>query len=120
MIYDFDNLTFNILTIKKVCHPDGFFHVNGRPFSAFVFRTNGNSEFDINSKSFSVKEGDVSFMPGNLSYNVNYSNCEFIVVHFTECNYNSFENISNNIPAVSAMTRTARNAIKISINYSSY
>lgn len=94
MIYDFDKLTFNILTIKKGSHPDGFFRVQGRPFSAFIIRTRGCAEFEISDKIYQVKEGDVSFMPENLSYNVNYSECEFIVVHFTDCNYNKFENIN--------------------------
>ncbi len=94
MIYDFDKLTFNILTIKKVCHPDGFFCVRGRPFSAFIFRAGGNVEFEIGDKNYPIKSGDVSFMPENLSYNANYSECEFIVVHLTECNYNKFENIN--------------------------
>lgn len=94
MIYDFDNLTFQILTIKRLCHGDGVYKIKGRPFAALAFRLSGKAEFEIDSKSFVSNAGDLFFIPKNVSYTAKYSHCEYIVIHFEKCNYKIYENIT--------------------------
>jgi AraC-like DNA-binding protein len=94
MLYDFEDLTFQILTIKKLRHNDGSHNIKGRPFASLAFRLSGEADFEIDGKTFKSKEGDVCFIPQNVSYVANYSRCEYIVVHFKKCNYKKCENFS--------------------------
>ena len=87
MLYDFEDLTFQILTIEKLRHVDGSHSIKGRPFAALAFRLSGEADFEIDGKTFKSKEGDLCFIPQNVSYLANYSKCEYIVVHFKKCNY---------------------------------
>lgn len=94
MIYNFDDLSFQILTVDRFFHKAGVFEVKARPHAAFSFRVSGMGRFEVANKSFTVKEGDVLFLPANTPYKVEYSVSESIVVHFIDCNYDETENIS--------------------------
>lgn len=94
MIYDYENLNFKILTIKRVFHDEGVYYVKGRPFAALAFRSGGSGEFEVNNEKFTSKDGDVLFLPQNVSYKVKYSKCEIVVIHFAKCNYKKTENIN--------------------------
>lgn len=94
MLYDFDDLTFQILTIQRLRHNDGSYYIKGRPFAALAFRLSGEAEFEIDGKSFKSREGDLCFIPQNVSYSAVYSRCEYVVVHFKKCNYKKCENIA--------------------------
>ena len=93
MIYNFDDLSFQILMIDRFIHKEGFFEVSARPFSAFSFRISGSGAFEIGNKRFVTQKGDVLFLPANMPYKVEYSISESIVVHFDHCNYFEAENI---------------------------
>jgi AraC-like DNA-binding protein len=93
MIHNFDNLSFQILTINRFIHQEGFFDVKARPYAALSFRVNGTGAFEIGNKRFLTKPGDVLFLPANTPYKVEYSVSESIVVHFDQCNYSQAENI---------------------------
>ena len=93
MIYNFDNLTFRLLTVDHFFHRDGFFDVKARPYAALSFRVCGTGAFEIGTKRFITKQGDVLFLPANTPYKVEYSVSESIVVHFDQCNYSEAENI---------------------------
>ena len=93
MIYNFEDLSFQILMVDRFIHKEGFFEVNARPFSAFSFRVSGSGAFEIGNKRFITKKGDVLFLPANMPYKVEYSSSESIVVHFEQCNYFEPENI---------------------------
>lgn len=93
MIYNFDNLSFQLLTVDRFFHREGFFDVKSRPFAALSFRVSGTGKFEIGTKHFITKPGDVLFLPANLPYKVEYSVSESIVVHFNQCNYSEVENI---------------------------
>ena len=47
MIYNFDNLSFQILTVDRFFHQKGFFEVNTRPYAALSFRVSGTGDFEI-------------------------------------------------------------------------
>lgn len=94
MIYNFDDLSFQILTVDRFYHKVGFFDIEARPYAAFSFRVSGTGRFEVANRSFTVKEGDVLFLPANTPYKVEYSVSESIVVHFTDCNYDEAESIS--------------------------
>ena len=93
MIHNFDNLSFQILTINRFIHQEGFFDVKARPYAALSFRVNGTGAFEIGNKRFLTKPGDVLFLPADTPYKVEYSVSESIVVHFDQCNYSQAENI---------------------------
>ena len=94
MLYDFEDLTFGILAVERLRHPDGTHRIEGRPFAALAFRLSGEVEFEIAGKRFSSRAGDVCFIPQNVSYTAVYSACEYVVVHFKKCNYKTCENFS--------------------------
>lgn len=94
MIYSNENLTFQILSVNKVIHDNGFFNVKGRPFSALAFRIKGKADFQLDNSTLFSHRGDVMYIPKNTDYKVTYQDCEFIVVHLVDCNYNSAENIN--------------------------
>lgn len=94
MIFLFDKLHFQVLSIDRYKHQNGVFHVEKRPFAALSFRTSGTGRFEIGSQSFLSKPGDILYLPSHVSYTVEYSVSESIVVHLTDCNYNTPENLS--------------------------
>ena len=94
MIYSKENLTFQILSVNKVVHDNGFFAVKGRPFSALAFRIKGKADFQVDNSTLSSRRGDIMYIPKNTDYKVTYQECEYIVVHLVDCNYNNAENIN--------------------------
>lgn len=92
MIYDFDDLNFKIISVGRFKHEVGSFFVAERPYAALGFRVSGSGSFDIGGESFVSGPGDVLFIPKNVSYNVDYTGGESIVVHFSDCNYGHSEN----------------------------
>ena len=86
MIYNYDELYFQILTIDPFFHNPGFFDVPARPYAALSFRVSGTGDFEIDGKHLQTRPGDVLFLPANTPYKVNYSVSESIVVHFGYCN----------------------------------
>ena len=93
MIYNFDNLSFQILTVDRFFHKNGIFEVKSRPYAALSFRVNGTGAFEIGNTRLIAKPGDVLFLPANTPYKVEYSVSESIVVHFEHCNYFEAENV---------------------------
>ena len=93
MIYNFDNLSFQILTVDRFLHKNGIFEVKSRPYAALSFRVNGTGAFEIGNTRLISKPGDVLFLPANTPYKVEYSVSESIVVHFEHCNYFEAENV---------------------------
>ena len=92
MLYSFDELTFQVLTINKYYHRDGSFNIAPRTFAALSFKLSGNCKFEIRDKKMSLKAGDVLFVPADTPYKAEYSvGCESIVIHLTKCNYNEPE-----------------------------
>ena len=94
MIYNFDNLSFRILSVGLVSHEDGAFCVDGRPHAALSYRLKGRASFRIDGKTLDVEPGDIIFVPAAMSYKVEYSASESIVVHLLDCNYGTAEKIS--------------------------
>ncbi len=91
MIYNYDLLSFQILTVEHIAHPNGSFFVKARPFAALSFRLGGKGQFEIDGKNLVAKVGDVMYLPAGKSYRVDYSFSEFIVVHLPNCNYTEAE-----------------------------
>lgn len=111
MIYNFDDLTFKILSVDRICHKQGSFQVKGRAFGALSLRIRGEGTFEIQGKRFVSKTGDVIFIPRDVSYNVEYTEGESIAIHFSECNYNQVENIS--LPSVGGVMALFENLLKL-------
>ena len=98
MIYNFDNLSFQILTIDYFFHKAGTFNVKARPYAAMSLRVKGVGSFEIGEKRFVTAPGDVIFLPADTPYKVEYSVSESIVVHFEHCNYFNAEKFRFNSP----------------------
>ncbi len=96
MIFNYDSLSFEILSVERVKHKDGTFSVKERPYAALSIRINGKSSFTIDNKHITAKTGDILFIPANKIYEVKYSGSEYIVVHLIECNYTEAESITPN------------------------
>lgn len=94
MIYNFENLSFQILATDKFKHEEGFFWSNVRPFASFSIRLNGKGFFKTGNEKFVSNQGDITFLPENISYDVKYTGGDCIAVHLTNCNYNTVENIT--------------------------
>ena len=73
MIYSFDELSFQILTVGHFFHRNGVYDVKPRPFAAFSFRISGTADFEIDNKHFTSSAGDILFLPANMGYKVKYS-----------------------------------------------
>lgn len=100
MIYNAENLTFQVLSAGVFSHNDGSFSVPARPYAALSYRTKGEADFSIGDKSFRAAPGDISFIPAFSEYNVSYKKSESIVIHLTEVNYTAAENLSLNAGAL--------------------
>lgn len=87
MLYNFDELSFQILTIDRFLHKEGIFQVKERPYAALSFRVSGTGNFKIGGKSFETSPGDVLFIPADVPYEVEYSVSESIVANLHSCNY---------------------------------
>ena len=87
MIYNFDELNFQILSVTSVEHQSGVFNVDGRPYASLSYRVKGSAEFDIDGQKYISNSGDISYIPSEVSYKVKYTGGEIIVIHFSECNY---------------------------------
>lgn len=103
MLYNFDTLSFQILTVDRFIHTPGTFHVRARPYAALSYRLHGTGVFQIAGRQIIVQPGDVLFLPAETDYEVEYSVSETIVVHFSQCNYAEPENISLKNPAAVAV-----------------
>ena len=91
MLYNFDDLMFQILTVDRFYHREGVFHVDARPYAALSFRDSGTGTFKIGNKLLHTKPGDVLFIPCDTPYEVEYSTSESIVVNMKFCNYQEAE-----------------------------
>lgn len=91
MIYNFDDLSFQIMEINNYYHKDGYYDIMGRPYSALTFRVSGSVDFEIGNNHFTSTPGSVIFIPKNASYKAKYTNGESIVIHFLKCNYKNAE-----------------------------
>ncbi|MBO5453439.1 MAG: helix-turn-helix transcriptional regulator [Clostridia bacterium] len=94
MFYNYDNFSFQILSVSKCIHFQGTFNVKSRPYAAIALRLNGNAKFYVNSKHFYSNPGDITFIPENTPYRVSYTEGESIFIHLSDCNYKFPENIT--------------------------
>lgn len=94
VIYNFDELTFQILAVSCYTHEEGTFAVKGRPYGALSFRLSGSGAFTIGECGLMSQAGDILYIPQDTDYRVTYTGGESVVVHMTHCNYTGFENVS--------------------------
>lgn len=92
MIYTFDTLSFQIVSIDRFVHREGVFDVSARPYAALSYRVSGTASFEVGGLHLTSRPGDVLFLPADMPYRVEYSVSESIVVHLAACNYTVAEN----------------------------
>lgn len=103
MLYNFEQLSFQILTVDRFLHREGIFHVGARPYAALSFRTKGTGSFKIGGRSLVTHPGDVLFIPADMPYEVEYSISESIVANLQSCNYTEPEAFAFNSAAEGAV-----------------
>ena len=94
MIYDYEALSFRVISVIRCSNKKGYFNVKGRPHAALSYRVSGIGAFEVEGEKLLSEAGDLFFVPAGAAYNVEYSDGETIVVHFYDCNYNLTENIT--------------------------
>lgn len=94
MLYNFDGLSFNVLSVSRLGQRAGFFNVKKRPFGAISYKIDGTGDFVINGKQVSVKPKSILYIPADADYQVQYSFNDSIVIHISDCNYFEGECIS--------------------------
>ena len=87
MIYSREDLSFQVLSVQKIRHADGYFKVKGRPFAAISIRLGGKSDFEVAGRQLSVNTGDILYIPADMPYEVESYGTEMIVAHLRDCNY---------------------------------
>ena len=87
MLYNFDGLSFNVLSVSRLGQRAGFFNVKKRPFGAISYKIDGTGDFVINGKQVSVKPKSILYIPADADYQVQYSFNDSIVIHISDCNY---------------------------------
>lgn len=100
MLYNFDALSFEILSIFRFRHADGSFSAKPRPYAALAFRLQGQGEFYIEGNRMPFSAGDIVFLPSDMPYEVKYFDSEIIVVHLMHCNYHAAEIFHPENPAL--------------------
>ncbi len=98
MLFNFDRLSFQILSVSRMRHANGSFRVAPRPFSAIAFRINGQGSFRMENTVFTAQQGNVSYFPGGMGYEAEYRDSEIFLIHLTDCNYTVPENIQLHHP----------------------
>ena len=91
MIFQYNELSFQILNVGKFPHQKGVFHVKARPYAALSFRLCGEGHFEIAEKRFVAAAKSITFIPAHTPYKVEYSGGESIVFHLLDCNYGASE-----------------------------
>ena len=94
MIYNYPELSFQILSVGYYKHVDGVFNVAARPYAALSFRVSGRALIEVQNKSFISLPEDVLFLPSGAPYIASYQQSESIVVHFKSSNYEEAESFS--------------------------
>ncbi len=93
MLYNFNNLSFSRILVGEFNHLNGRHNVDGRPFAALAFRLSGRAEFKTQFSSLVADKGDISFIPQNVCYQVEYNDSKIIYCHLFDCNYTNFEGV---------------------------
>lgn len=99
MLYNFEELSFGIISVFRMQHADGFFCVKPRPYAALACRLAGRSEFVFSDKRISAKEGDVTYIPAGMPYEVHSTGSEIVVIHMRDSNYSEAELFRSENPA---------------------
>ena len=77
-----DNPVLRIIGVENIKWDVGDFKVEAREYSALAFRTSGNATLVIDGKKYFVNTNDILYLPQNMSYNVQYTDSQIIVIHF--------------------------------------
>ena len=87
MIFQYEDLTFQILGIGRFSHSSGSFLVKERPYAALSYRISGDACFEIAGKKLASPCGCITFIPAHMPYKVEYSGGDSLVFHLLDCNY---------------------------------
>lgn len=99
MLINFEDLSFQIMSVFRAEHISGRFSVAERPYAALSLRIKGSGRIDIAGERFISNPGDILYIPAGMAYEAEYTVNEMIVVHLVSCNYPTPEIISSPNPA---------------------
>lgn len=94
MIFQYEELSFQILSVVHSLHRAGVYEVKRRPYAALSLKLRGDAEFEAEGKRFLVKEKNIVYIPANTDYKVDYlRENDSVVIHLMNCNYEITEGI---------------------------
>ena len=99
MLINFEDLTFQIMSVFRAEHISGRFSVAERPYAALSLRIKGSGRIDIAGERLVSNPGDILYIPAGMPYEAEYTVNEMIVVHLVSCNYPTPELITSPNPA---------------------
>ncbi len=89
MIFQNDDLVFNILDVHESRREDTDIYNVARNFSAVSFRLRADTYLKANGKSYHLEKNTICFVPPNIDYVRTAKFDELIAIHFDVLNYNT-------------------------------
>lgn len=91
MIFEQDNLQFQLLDVMSFNDQTCSSRTRERPFCALSLRIEGDTEIDLKNKTLQLRSRDLTFFPANLSYLRRAKYDRMIVFHFNIQNFVAYE-----------------------------
>lgn len=89
MLYDGNNPILQITDVTQLRYNFGTFAVGPRKYAELLFLTGGNISIECAGNEYSVKTGNLLYLPQNLKYTASYTEAEIISIRFTTENTDS-------------------------------
>ncbi|MFR6640879.1 MAG: hypothetical protein ACLUSP_05815 [Christensenellales bacterium] len=84
MFFDQQNFSARMLTATTLSWERQKVNVQMRAYDSLSLRLVGNGTIVLGGATYTVKAGDVMYLPAGYGYEADYSATEMIAIHFTE------------------------------------
>ncbi len=91
MLFDHDNLSFDLLDVLEFDDTDTVSRTKERSFCALSLRMEGDSDILCRGRTVTMRDRDLAFFPANLAYLRKTRRDRMIVFHFTLTGYGRHE-----------------------------
>lgn len=72
----------DVISVEHMCWDGGVFDVKQRSYSALAFRTRGSADITVGKAHYTVREGEVLYLPQGIQYHAVYTDTDMLVIHF--------------------------------------
>ena len=91
MIFEKEQLSFNLLEVLSLKQRNVNMSNNGRNFSALSFRFRADTVLSTETREYRMRDNDVCYIPARLDYARASVVDDLIVIHFDALNYSTRE-----------------------------